>query len=108
MNTRFIKQVPAHPELLHMLVSAYNQSIQTYFYFPEVIICGQQRLAREVFNVLAAKGFVTVYRADSFGCYFRLSKTGVDFLFHSLYRPRKKHAAFMPPAQRQLPFGDYC
>jgi hypothetical protein len=57
-----MKKNAGHPVLLQLLVSVYNQSIQTYFYFPEVIICGRQRLERDDFDQLLAEEMVQPYK----------------------------------------------
>lgn len=109
MNTSFMKKTAVNAELLHLLVSIYNQSIQTYFYFPEVIICGHQRLEREAFEQLLSNKFLQVYKADSFGRYYRLSKDGEAFLFQSSFRRRQKvYSSALLAGQSRLPFRDVC
>jgi hypothetical protein len=104
-----MKKPAVNPGLLHLLVSVYNQSIQTYHYFPEVIICGCQRLEREAFDHLVAQNFVQAYRADSFGSYYRLSKKGEEFLFQCSFRRKAKHPVQnVPVLQHSLPFFDVC
>lgn len=109
LNTVCMRKNAVDSRLLQLLVSTYNQSIQTYHYFPEVIICGQQRWDREAFAQLLASRFIEPYKADSFGRWYRLSKEGEAFLFQASFRRRQKlPAAGVPVQQRQLPFADYC
>ena len=65
-------------------MKVYNQFIQTYFYFPEVIICGSSRLEKEEFDLLLSHHFIIAYYTDSFGKLYRLSKKGEAFLHESL------------------------
>ncbi|MDQ3276754.1 MAG: hypothetical protein M3Q06_00400 [Bacteroidota bacterium] len=85
-----MKKAGVNHEILHLLVSVYNQSIQTYYYFPEVILCDRQRLDREQFEALLAADFLVAYKADSFGKYYRLSKKGEEYLLASSFRRRHK------------------
>ena len=81
-----MKNAGVNREFLHLLVSIYNQSIQNYFYFPEVILCGRIRMERESFEQLLTAGFVAVYKADSFGQYYRLSQKGEAYLLQASFR----------------------
>jgi hypothetical protein len=102
-----MKKNTVNSRLLQLLVSTYNQSIQTYFYFPEVIVCGQVRWDREDFDELLANDFLEPYKADSFGRWYRLSKTGEAFLFQASFRRRPKMPqAYVLPLQSRLPFRD--
>jgi hypothetical protein len=104
-----MKKTAVDPALLQLLVSIYNQSIQTYFYFPEVIICGRQRLEREDVERLLALHFLQPYKTDSFGRWYRLSKRGEAFLLQSLFRRRQKTAVSdFPVVQHKLPFFESC
>lgn len=109
LNTSFVKKTTFNAGLLQLLVSVYNQSIQTYFYFPDVIICGPQRLDRDAFEQLLANNYLQAYKADSFGRYYRLSKHGEAFLFESSFRRRQKvFNSTLPAGQSRLPFRDVC
>lgn len=100
-----MKKTGVNQELLHVLVSLYNQSIQTYFYFPEVILCGRQRIERECFDALVTADFITVYKADSFGQYYRLNKKGEQFLLRFSFRRRHKQTdTLLVAAQRTFSF----
>jgi len=104
-----MKKPGVNQELLHVLVSLYNQSIQTYYYFPEVILCGRQRIDRECFEALLAADFITAYKADSFGKYYRLSKKGEQFLLTFSFRRRQKQStALLTTGQKTFPFSEAC
>ena len=105
----FMKKTGVNQELLHVLVSLYNESIQTYYYFPEVIFCGRQRMERACFEALLASEYIIAYKADSFGKYFRLSKKGEQFLLTFSFRRRPKQtASLLSTLQRTFPFSDAC
>jgi hypothetical protein len=107
MNNPFMKKAGINQDLLHLLVSIYNQSIQTYYYFPEVILCGRQHIEREQFEGLLAEDFVAAYKADSFGKYYRLTKKGEDYLLASSFRRRHKPSdSLLLAGQSTLPFID--
>lgn len=104
-----MKKTGVNQELLHVLVSLYNQSIQTYYYFPEVILCGRQRIDRECFDALVAADFITVYKADSFGQYYRLNKKGEQFLLRFSFRRRHRQTdTILAAGQRTFPFNEAC
>ena len=85
--------------LLQLLVRVYNQSIQSYYFFPDVIICGNQRLEREEFDLLLQESFLTAYHTDSFGKIYRLSRKAEELLYHE--RNVKKRKAVSSPAKAQ-------
>ncbi|HET7897450.1 MAG TPA: hypothetical protein VFL47_07265 [Flavisolibacter sp.] len=99
-----MKKKAVNRQLLQLLVSVYNQSIQTYFYFPDVILCGHLHLEVEDFSQLLAEGYIAPYKADSFGRFFRLTKKGESFLFQFTFRRRVKHAALFSAVQKQFQF----
>jgi hypothetical protein len=100
-----MKKPVADRELLRVLVSVYNQPIQTYHYFPEVILSGCRRLEPETFAELLARGFVDTIGFDSFGINYRLSKKGEAFLFESMFRRRHRHDQ-LSLVQSRLPFAE--
>jgi hypothetical protein len=101
-----MKKPAVDPHLLHLLVSVYNQSIQTYYHFPEVILCGRQRLEPEDLALLLSNEFVFVSSSDSFGRNYRLSKKGETYLFQSLIRRRPKMLYILPAAQYRFSFAE--
>lgn len=102
-----MKKTGVNQELLHVLVSLYNQSIQTYYYFPEVILCGRQRIEQECFEALLQAGLIEAYKGDSFGKYYRLNKKGEQFLLTFSFRRRQKHtAALLATGQSAFPFQE--
>lgn len=91
--------------LLQLLVRVYNQSIQSYYFFPEVILCGTQRLDREAFDLLVRESFLVAYHTDSFGKLYRLSRSAEDLLRQ--YTQRRRHRVQrgkMRPAQIHFAF----
>lgn len=107
MNNPFMKKSGVDQELLRVLVSIYNQSIQTYYYFPDVIICGRQHIEKEAFDTLLAADFLTAYKADSFGKYYRLSRRGEEFLLTTSFRRRQKQMQpVLPAGQSAFPFWE--
>lgn len=87
------------PSLLRLLVRVYNQTIQCYYYFPDVIICGDHRLEREEFELLLTRGCVEPFFSDSFGKLYHTTKKAEQILLASLGKRRQKSA---PPEQRIL------
>ena len=99
-----MKKAAVNQPMLHLLVSVYNQSIQTYHHFPEVILCGCQRMEPEDFAQLLAQEFLTMCSVDSFGRNYRLSKKGEAYLFDASFRRRQRTLHSFFPAQGALPF----
>jgi hypothetical protein len=87
--------------LLRLLVKAYNSAILDFYYFPDVIFAGRQRIERDEFLQLQTEGYLTLYKHDSFGRYYTLSKKAEDLLYTSVVlktaHRRKKE---MPPEQQ--------
>lgn len=79
-----------NPSLLQLLVRVYNQSIQSYYFFPDVIICGNHRLEREEFESLLREGFIVPYHTDSFGRLYRLTRTADTVLREQILRRRQR------------------
>lgn len=91
--------------LLQLLVKVYNQTVQSYHYFPDVIICGRQRLEKVEFDTLVYEGFLEPYYADSFGRFYRLSAKAHQLLHQSLHKRRGRAVhALHQPEQACLPF----
>ncbi|HEY1023477.1 MAG TPA: hypothetical protein VGE06_14250 [Flavisolibacter sp.] len=104
-----MKKTGVNQQFLQVLVSLYNQSIQTYNYFPEVILCGRLRIERECFEALLHADFITAYKTDSFGKYYRLNKKGEQYLLAFSFRRRQKPAtALLAQGQRAFAFKDAC
>jgi hypothetical protein len=100
-----MSKTAASQPLLQLLVRLYNQSIQTYFHFPDVIICGRHRLDEAEFNLLVAEGFLEAFYADSFGKLFRLSKKAHDVLQFGVQKRRGRNLHhFQKTTQAALPF----
>jgi len=91
--------------LLQLLVRVINQSIQSYYYFPEVIICGQHRLEKEEFELLLSEGCIEPYYSDSFGKLYRTSAKAERVLQHNVCKRRHKLSPQRGPmVQTSLPF----
>ncbi|RYZ25309.1 MAG: hypothetical protein EOO10_18615 [Chitinophagaceae bacterium] len=100
-----MSKTAASQSLLQLLVRLYNQSIQTYFHFPDVIICGHHRIDEAEFNLLVVEGFVDAFYVDSFGKLFRLSKKAHHMLQYGLHKRRPKSIHhFQRAIQAALPF----
>lgn len=89
--------------LLQLLVRVYNQSIQSYHHFPDVIICGHHRLEREEFDFLLANDYIEAHYADSFGKLYHTSKKA-EALLHENMSKRRHRLVQKSGAQRQGAF----
>ena len=92
--------------LLQLLVRVYNQSIQSYYFFPDVIICGSHRLEREEFDALLKEGYIVPYHTDSFGKLYRLTKKADEILQTQAHR-RKQRVNKVKATVRQIHFS-FC
>ena len=101
-----MSKTAASQPLLQLLVRVYNQSIQYYFHFPDVIICGKLRLEEAEFQLLLAEGYLETFYVDSFGKLFRLSKKAIHVLQESLHKRKARHSHQVNrPSQVALPFS---
>ena len=98
-----MKKAVVNQELLHLLIKVYNQAIQYYYRFPDVIICGNRRLEKEEFDLLLSEGYIVSYYTDSFGKLYRLSKKGERFLHENLGK-RKSKAIVRTTSSLQVSF----
>ena len=99
------KTVASKP-LLQLLVRVYNQSIQTYFHFPDVIICGSHRLDESDFHILLTEDYIEVYYVDSFGQLYRLSKKAHHLLQDGLHKRKQKQVdVILQNLQVAIPFS---
>ncbi|HYO20856.1 MAG TPA: hypothetical protein VER36_00535 [Flavisolibacter sp.] len=95
----------ADQSLLQLLVRVFNQTIQYYYYFPDVIICGHHRLEKEEFDVLLSGGFIIPYHTDSFGKLYHLSRKAEAFLHETLQKKRHRTPHLRTsPRQAIFPF----
>ena len=92
----------ANQQLLLLLVRVYNQYIQYYYYFPDVVLCGNHRLEKMEFDFLLNEGLIMSFHTDSFGKLYRLSKKSGKFsagsfaqtktqALHTRFRQKKLH-----------------
>ena len=88
-------QQPESNHVLQLLVKVYNRTITDYYYFPEIIFAGAQKIERADFDFLLAEGYIHKQKFDSFGRYFVLSKKGETAMHHqlSLKHHRRKTTA---------------
>ena len=93
--------------LLRLLVKAYNSSILDFYYFPDVIFVGRQRMEREEFLYLLTEEYITLFKHDSFGRYYTLSKKAEDLLYASvvLKAAHRRKKELLPVQQGQLCFA---
>lgn len=61
-------------ELIQVLVKAYNTTLTDYYYFPEVVFAGRQRIDKDAFEFLRAEGYIQELKHDSFGRFYKLTK----------------------------------
>lgn len=95
------------PGMLRLLVRAYNQSIQSFHFFPEVIIGNSTRFEVHEFNALLNEGFLICIGADSFGKMYRLSAQGEASLKMALRQRRHiTKAKTQAHAQTRLVFSE--
>jgi hypothetical protein len=100
-----MKKTAAQQSLLQLLVRVYNQSIQSYYHFPDVIICGHYRLEKAEFDMLLEGGYLQSYYVDSFGKLYHLSKKAEDILYqHAQKRKQKIVRLLAEERQPCLPF----
>jgi hypothetical protein len=78
MNTVTIKQI------MSLLIRVSNNSVQSFFYFPDIIFVGKQKIEKEEFHFLFAEGFITEYKSDSFGRFYKLSAKGEKFIYTTI------------------------
>ena len=72
---------PNEDRQLHsLLVKAYNASIQDFYYFPEVILAGEQKIERTDFEMLLCGGYIVQFKHDSFGRFYKLSEKSEHLL----------------------------
>jgi hypothetical protein len=105
LRNTFMNKTASNRSLLQLLVKLYNQTIQSYYHFPEVILCGRHRLEPEEFECLVREGLLEAFYADSFGRLYHLSKTAHEILAHNISRRRSKPLQMTSaPRQVKLPF----
>ena len=75
--------------LFGLLVKVYNRAVTDFFYFPDIVYVGNQKIERTDFEFLLAEELVSLTKFDSFGRYYVLSKKG-DHLLQQLFARRQK------------------
>ena len=74
-------------ELIQVLVKAYNTILTDYYYFPEVVFAGRQRIDKEAFDYIKSEGYICEIKHDSFGRFYKLTKKA-DELIHEVTTAR--------------------
>lgn len=75
---------PEHRELLPVLVKALHTTVTDYYYFPEVIFAGSQRIEREAFDAMLAEGFLQQIRKDAFGRFYALTPKAQSLIYEQV------------------------
>lgn len=99
---------PENRYLLSLLVKAYNRPILDYYYFPEVIYVGRQKMDREDFEYLLAEGLIGEYKHDAFGRFYTLTKKAEELLFLNIAAKaarKKRPSISVPTVQGRLCFS---
>ena len=91
-------------ELLSVLVKAYNTTLTDYYYFPEVIFAGRQRIEREAFELLRSQGLIQQVRHDSFGRFYTLTSKGEQMIYELLMARAHTKRKNATPAAVQASF----
>ena len=79
-----------HKELLQLLVKVVNRPVTDYYYFPEIVYAGRQKIERSELDFLLAEALVILKHFDSFGRYYQLSQKGESLLKHCQARVCRK------------------
>ena len=85
--------------LLRLLVKVYNCTITDFFYFPEVIYAGAQKIERIEFDYLLSENLIALSKFDSFGRYYSLSKKGDHLLRQLQHKCTKRKTSAVPLTQ---------
>lgn len=85
---------PDHRELLPVLVKALHTTVTDYYYFPEVVFAGRQRIDRDAFDVMLAEGFLEQTKKDAFGRFYILTPKAHQLIYEQVtsrhvYKKRK-------------------
>lgn len=81
----------ANTAILALLLKAYNRPVKDFYYFPEVIMVGRQRIEPEEFAQLIAGGYLQQTHRDSFGRFYCLTEKAKQLLHESLQPKQGKN-----------------
>jgi hypothetical protein len=95
----------AAPAILALLLKAYNRPVKDYYFFPDVIFVGRQRMEPEDFFQLVAEGYLQQTHRDSFGRIYTLSAKAEQLLHQSLQAKKGKSRKLPVLAKEQ---GSFC
>ena len=92
-------------ELIAVLVKAYNTTLTDYYYFPEVVFAGRQRIDKEAFDYLKAEEYIREIKHDSFGRFYKLTKKAEQLMYSvTATRPQTKRKRPAPMAAQAFLF----
>jgi hypothetical protein len=95
-------------QLLALLVKVVYCTVQDYYYFPDVIIAGRQKIEREEFLFLFSEGYIAFYKADSFGRFYKHTAKAESYMAAATFLKHtntKKKAKTIRYHQGQLNFA---
>ena len=75
---------PDYRELLPVLVKALHTTVTDYYYFPEVVFAGRQRIDREAFDAMLAAGFLHQTKRDTFGRFYTLTPKAEQIIYEQV------------------------
>ncbi len=75
---------PDYRELLPVLVKALHTTVTDYYYFPEVVFAGRQRIDREAFDSMCAEGFLQKTKCDAFGRFYILTPKAHQLIYEQV------------------------
>lgn len=82
---------PVNTSLLALLLKAYNKEVKDFFYFPDFVMVGRQRIEPQELQLLKNGGYLQQTGSDSFGRIYKLSVKAENELFRHLAAAKKQH-----------------
>lgn len=95
-------QSPVNTSLLALLLKAYNEEVKDFYYFPDVVFIGRQRVEVVAFKQLLNEGYLQQTHCDTFGRFYKLSPEAEQVLFTHLHKGgghRRKKGVSAPHQQ---------
>ena len=86
-------------QLLALLVKVVYCTVQDYYYFPDVIIAGRQKIEQEEFQFLLSEEYIAYYKADSFGRFFKHTAKAESYMAAATFL-KPTHTKKKPKATR--------
>lgn len=81
---------PVNTSLLALLLKAYNKEVKDFFYFPDFVMVGRQRIEPQELQLLKNGGYLQQTGSDSFGRIYKLSAKAENELRLHLTTPKKQ------------------